>query len=199
MNYVVATVRAKQKPNLVMKQRCQFLFLCLLCCTFTSMTPFTTSRSFFLFFWRMVSNAPFPLYNLSCMPLGSSTYHGHQSVQLSVTAVIIFSICPNTSPEQVPNGFISFALQQLERVHFSGESSVEHIQGVPSPLSPEQRGPVRLRESLTYSPAKPLDAACALAGWTYPATPHLPSCPHTSEVSRTSKRLEFAAQTSRPL
>lgn len=112
----------------------------------------------------MVSNAPFTLYNLSYMPLGSSTYHGHQSVQLSVTAVIIFSICPNTSPQQVPNGFISFVLQQLERVPFSGESSVEHVQGVPSPLSPEQRGPVQLRESLTYSPAKPSDAACALAG-----------------------------------
>lgn len=50
MNYVVATVRAKQKPNLVRKQRCQFLFLCLFCCTFTSMIPFTTLRSFFLFF-----------------------------------------------------------------------------------------------------------------------------------------------------
>lgn len=96
---------------------------CLFYCRFTFMIPFTTSRSFF-FFFKDGLNAPFPPYDLSCMSLGHSTYHGHQSVQFSVTAVIIFSICPNTSPEQVPNGFSSFVLQQLERVPFWGGKAV---------------------------------------------------------------------------
>lgn len=63
------------------------------------------------FVWRMVWNAPFPLYNLSCLPLGQSIYHGHQAAQLSAMDIIIF-ICPNTSPEQVP---------------FSGESNSQHF------------------------------------------------------------------------
>lgn len=40
-----STVGAKQKSNLAMKHRHQFLFLCLFCCTFTFMIPFTISRS----------------------------------------------------------------------------------------------------------------------------------------------------------
>lgn len=122
MNYVVATVRAKQKPNLVMKQRGRFLvFLPLLLQIY-----FHDSLHYFkvFYFFKDGLNAPFPPYDLSCMSLGHSTYHGHQSVQFSVTAVIIFSICLNTSPEQVPNGFSSFVLQQLERVPFLGGKAV---------------------------------------------------------------------------
>lgn len=46
-----STEGAKQKPNLAMKHRHQFLFLCLFCCTFTFMIPFTTSRSFLFEGW----------------------------------------------------------------------------------------------------------------------------------------------------
>lgn len=50
---------------------------------------------------------------------------------------------------------------------FWGESSVEHVQGVPSPLPPEHRGPVQLRVLLTCSAAMLLDTACASAVWRY--------------------------------
>lgn len=74
-----------------MKHRHQLLFLCLFCCTFTFMIPFTTSK---FFVWRMVWSAPFPLSNLSCLPLGHSIHHRHQAAQLSAMDIIIFFILP---------------------------------------------------------------------------------------------------------
>lgn len=96
---------------------------------------FHDSRSFFLFL-KDGLNAPFTLYNLSCMSLGHSTYHRQQSVQLSVMVVIIFSISPHTSPEQVLNGFTSFALQQLENAPLFWAKKCLAWRGVPNPLPP---------------------------------------------------------------
>lgn len=65
VNYAVATVGAKQNPNLAMKYRHQFLFLCLFCCTFTFMIPFTTSKPFLFEGWFEVLPSLSPIY-LSC-------------------------------------------------------------------------------------------------------------------------------------
>lgn len=77
-------------------------------------------------------NGPFPSYNLSCVPLGSSTYHEHQSVQLSVTAVIIFSICSNTSPEQVQMDLCYSSFPPPPPPLFFGEKAVLSMSREPS-------------------------------------------------------------------
>lgn len=60
-------------------------------------------------------------------------------------SVIIFSICPNTSLEQVPDGFTHFLLQQHGIVPFFGEgSSAKPFQKLPSPPPMEHVGPVQL-------------------------------------------------------
>lgn len=102
---------------------------------------FHDSRSFF-FFLKDGLNAPFSLYNLSCMSLGRSTYHRHQSVQLSVMVVIIFSISPHTSPEQVPNRFTSCVLQQLENAPLFWAKQCRAWPGSPQPSA--SRRPVHL-------------------------------------------------------
>lgn len=79
LNYAVATEGAKQKPNLAMKQTPVSVSLAILLRIYFH-DSLHHLKVFFV--WRMVWNAPFPLYNLSCLPLSHSIYHGHQAAQL---------------------------------------------------------------------------------------------------------------------
>lgn len=129
---------------------------------------FHDSRSFFLFLKDSL-NAPFTLYNLSCMSLGHSTYHRQQSVQLSVMVVIIFSISPHTSPEQVLNGFTSFALQQLENAPLFWAKKCRAWPGSPQPSA--SRRSVQLWVFLPYAAAMLLDTPGISTIWRYQSKP----------------------------
>lgn len=110
-----------------MKHRHQFLFLCLFCYTFIFMIPSTTSRSFLFEGWFEILPSLSTIY-LACHLATAHTTGIRLLSSLPWMFVCPFSFAQISLQSKFQVDFLHYVLQECERIPFSGESNVQHLQ-----------------------------------------------------------------------
>lgn len=123
MNFAVATVAAEQKPNLAMKHRHKFLFLCLFCCTCAFMIPFTTSG-----FFCLKDGLKCSLSSLQFFLPATWPQYIPQASGCSVLLCYYFLHLPKYLSRATPRWIYFTLYYRSLRIPFSGESNVQHFQ-----------------------------------------------------------------------